>query len=113
MPGNKVRKATPSPRGPRNEMNNKDAAATKIQARFRGYLCRKGSAVQKKKVDESVYNIFEEEEEVILQKCSCARKASLCVTDTKYSFKSCLIDYIVKSTNCTVSLKYNCGKRPQ
>ena len=81
MPGNKVRKATPSPRGPRNEMNNKDAAATKIQARFRGYLCRKGSAVQKKKVDESVYNIFEEEEEVIRQKCSCARKASLCVVE--------------------------------
>ena len=40
------------------------------------------------------------------------RKASLCVTDTKYSFKSCLIDYIVKSTNCTVSFKYNFGKAP-
>ena len=34
------------------------------------------------------------------------RKDSICVTEAEYSFKSCLIDYIVKATNCTVSFKY-------
>ncbi len=68
MPRNKPRKPTPSPRGPRNYVNEKEAAAaTKIQACFRGYQYRKGSALQKKKVDESVYNINEEEEVIDIQ----------------------------------------------
>ena len=33
------------------------------------------------------------------------RKQAPCVDDTNYSFTSCVIDYIVKSTNCTVREK--------